>query len=86
MPSEDEQYEVYSAIVKKMKGKSITVRTVDLGVDKNPRWFGQNSTPNGSLNPALGLTGIPPVPRRAGHVPHPNARPSSAPPPTAPCA
>ena len=58
MPSEDEQYEVYSAIVKKMKGKSITVRTVDLGVDKNPRWFGQNSTPNGSLNPALGLTGI----------------------------
>ena len=58
MPSEDEQYEVYSAIVKKMKGKSITVRTVDLGVDKNPRWFGQNSSPNGSLNPALGLTGI----------------------------
>ena len=41
-----------------MKGKSITIRTVDLGVDKNPRWFGQNSTPNGSLNPALGLTGI----------------------------
>ncbi|MCF7522199.1 phosphoenolpyruvate--protein phosphotransferase [Neisseria sp. ZJ106] len=58
MPSEDEQYEVYSAIVKKMKGKPITIRTVDLGVDKNPRWFGQNSTPNGSLNPALGLTGI----------------------------
>ena len=58
MPSEDEQYEVYSAIVKKMKGKNITIRTVDLGVDKNPRWFGQNSTPNGSLNPALGLTGI----------------------------
>ena len=58
MPSEDEQYEVYSAIVKKMKGKSVTFRTVDLGVDKNPRWFGQNTTPNGSLNPALGLTGI----------------------------
>lgn len=58
MPSEDEQYEVYSNIVKKMKGKSITIRTVDLGVDKNPRWFGQNATPNGSLNPALGLTGI----------------------------
>nr|WP_101127229.1 phosphoenolpyruvate--protein phosphotransferase [Neisseria meningitidis] len=58
MPSEDEQYEVYSAIVKKMKGKSVTIRTVDLGVDKNPRWFGKNSTPNGSLNPALGMTGI----------------------------
>ncbi|WP_416191428.1 phosphoenolpyruvate--protein phosphotransferase [Neisseria sp. CCUG12390] len=58
MPSEDEQYEVYSAIVKKLKGKNLTIRTVDLGVDKNPRWFGQNATPNGSLNPALGLTGI----------------------------
>lgn len=58
MPSEDEQYEVYSEIVKKLKGKSLTIRTVDLGVDKNPRWFGQNATPNGSLNPALGLTGI----------------------------
>ncbi len=58
MPSEDEQYEVYSEIVKKLKGKNLTIRTVDLGVDKNPRWFGQNTTPNGSLNPALGLTGI----------------------------
>ncbi|QEY24131.1 phosphoenolpyruvate--protein phosphotransferase [Neisseria animalis] len=58
MPSEDEQYEVYGGIVKKMKGKPLTIRTVDLGVDKNPRWFGQNATPNGSLNPALGLTGI----------------------------
>lgn len=58
MPSEDEQYGVYSEIVKKLKGKSLTIRTVDLGVDKNPRWFGQNATPNGSTNPALGLTGI----------------------------
>ncbi|QEY25605.1 phosphoenolpyruvate--protein phosphotransferase [Neisseria zalophi] len=58
MPSEDEQYEVYSRFVKKLKGKNLTIRTVDLGVDKNPRWFGQNGTPNGSLNPALGLTGI----------------------------
>ncbi|STZ77477.1 phosphoenolpyruvate--protein phosphotransferase [Bergeriella denitrificans] len=58
LPTEDEQYEVYSGIVKKMKGKPLTIRTVDLGVDKNPRWFGQNATPNGSLNPALGLTGI----------------------------
>ena len=58
LPTEDEQYEVYSALIKKLKGKQLTIRTVDLGVDKNPRWFGQNATPNGSLNPALGLTGI----------------------------
>ena len=58
LPDEEEQYGVYADIVKKMKGKPLTIRTVDLGVDKNPRWFGQNGTPNGSLNPALGLTGI----------------------------
>ena len=58
LPTEDEQYEVYSALIKKLKGKQLTIRTVDLGVDKNPRWFGQNASPNGSLNPALGLTGI----------------------------
>lgn len=58
LPEEDELYRVYTDIVKKMKGKVLTIRTVDLGVDKNPRWFGQNGTPNGALNPALGLTGI----------------------------
>ena len=58
LPTEDEQYEVYSTLIKKLKRKQLTIRTVDLGVDKNPRWFGQNATPNGSLNPALGLTGI----------------------------
>lgn len=58
LPDENEQYEIYSDIVKKLKGKQLTIRTVDLGVDKNPRWFGQHSSPNGSLNPALGLTGI----------------------------
>lgn len=58
LPDEEEQYQVYSDIIKKLKGKPLTIRTVDLGVDKNSRWFGQNSTPNNSLNPALGLTGI----------------------------
>ena len=58
LPEEDELYQVYAGIVKKLKGKPLTVRTVDLGVDKNPRWFGTGGTPNGSLNPALGLTGI----------------------------
>ena len=58
LPEEEELYQLYSDIAKKLKGKPLTIRTVDLGVDKNPRWFGQNGTPNGSLNPALGLTGI----------------------------
>ncbi|XXQ67986.1 phosphoenolpyruvate--protein phosphotransferase [Neisseriaceae bacterium B1] len=58
LPEEDELYQVYSDIAKKLKGKSLTIRTIDLGVDKNPRWFGGSGTPNASLNPALGLTGI----------------------------
>lgn len=58
LPEEDELYQVYTDLVKKMKGKPLTIRTVDLGVDKNPRWFGGNGTPNAALNPALGLTGI----------------------------
>lgn len=58
LPEEDELYQIYSDISKKLKGKPLTIRTVDLGVDKNPRWFGNNGTPNAALNPALGLTGI----------------------------
>ena len=58
LPEEEELYQLYSDIAKKLKGKPLTIRTVDLGVDKNPRWFGAGGTPNGSLNPALGLTGI----------------------------
>ena len=58
LPEEGELYQLYSDIAKKLKGKPLTIRTVDLGVDKNPRWFGTGGTPNGSLNPALGLTGI----------------------------
>ena len=54
LPTEDELFEHYVDIVKKMKGKQITIRTIDLGVDKNPRWFG----PSHSMNPALGLTGV----------------------------
>ncbi len=54
LPDENEQYEIYADLVKKLKGKPITIRTVDLGVDKNPRWFSHGHT----VNPALGMTGI----------------------------
>lgn len=58
LPNEEELYQTYSKMVKKLKGKPLTIRTVDLGVDKNPRWFSGNASPNGATNPALGLTGI----------------------------
>lgn len=54
LPTEDELYTEYADVVKKLKGKPLTIRTIDLGVDKNPRWFG----PSHTMNPALGLTGI----------------------------
>ncbi|WP_371687873.1 phosphoenolpyruvate--protein phosphotransferase [Snodgrassella alvi] len=54
LPTEDELYTEYADVVKKLKGKPLTIRTIDLGVDKNPRWFGSSHT----MNPALGLTGI----------------------------
>ncbi|KDN12046.1 phosphoenolpyruvate--protein phosphotransferase [Snodgrassella communis] len=54
LPTEDELYTEYTDVVKKLKGKPVTIRTIDLGVDKNPRWFGTSN----AMNPALGLTGI----------------------------
>ncbi|WP_370385728.1 phosphoenolpyruvate--protein phosphotransferase [Snodgrassella alvi] len=54
LPTEDELYTEYADVVKKLKGKPLTIRTIDLGVDKNPRWFG----PSHTMNPALGLTGV----------------------------
>ena len=71
MPTEDEQYEVYAGIVKNSKAKHHHP-LVDLGVDKNPRWFGQNSTPT-AASTRTRPDRHPPVPCRAGHVPHPNA-------------
>ena len=58
LPTEAELFHAYAETVKKLKGKECTIRTVDLGVDKNPRWFGGHGTPNAAANPALGLTGI----------------------------
>ncbi len=54
LPTEEELYTEYADVVKRLKGKPLTIRTIDLGVDKNPRWFG----PSHTMNPALGLTGI----------------------------
>jgi phosphotransferase system enzyme I (PtsI) len=55
LASEDEQFEAYSRVVREMKKKPVTIRTADLGADKNPVW---NSAHGESENPALGLTGI----------------------------
>ena len=36
LPSEDEQYETYLRVIRAMKGKPVTIRTMDLGGDKLP--------------------------------------------------
>lgn len=55
-PSEEEQYQAYSHALKKLNGKSITIRTLDLGSDKQVDSGKQHS--NAMTNPALGLRAI----------------------------
>lgn len=59
LPSEDEQYDAYSRVVRAMKGKPVTIRTVDLGGDKMLSEEAQEQlfTKDGGkleANPALG--------------------------------
>ena len=53
-PTEEEQYEAYKTIAEAMDGKPVTIRTLDLGADKqiNPE------TERSCTNPALGLRAI----------------------------
>jgi phosphotransferase system enzyme I (PtsI) len=56
LPDEDEQYAVFSALVRGMDGKPVTVRTFDLGGEKIARSLsGHSAEPT---NPALGLRAI----------------------------
>ncbi len=56
LPGEDEQYAVFSALVRGMEGKPVTVRTFDLGGDKLARSMRDHYVP--ADNPALGLRAI----------------------------
>ena len=57
MPSEEEQFEAYRKAVKAMDGKPITIRTFDLGNDKNQH-SDEVSVDRKRVNPALGLRSI----------------------------
>ena len=56
LPSEAEQYEAYSTMVAAVKPHPITIRTLDLGADKQVD-SGRSSSPTPN-NPALGLRAI----------------------------
>jgi phosphotransferase system enzyme I (PtsI) len=53
LPSEDEQFESYRKAVTMMKGRPVTIRTLDVGADK-PLDINEQT----ALNPALGLRAI----------------------------
>lgn len=55
-PDEETQYRELAPIVETMKGRPVTIRTLDVGFDKLPRSLAGNM--NGGDNPALGLRAI----------------------------
>ena len=53
LPDEDAQFEAYRSVVQAMKGKPVTLRTLDIGADKALR-----GAERSEANPALGLRAI----------------------------
>ncbi|MFZ6693744.1 phosphoenolpyruvate--protein phosphotransferase [Undibacterium sp. SXout20W] len=53
LPTEDEQFDAYRTAVQGMKGRPVTIRTLDVGADKP-----LDATEHNILNPALGLRAI----------------------------
>jgi phosphotransferase system enzyme I (PtsI) len=54
MPSEDEQYELYRAVVEAVAPRPVTLRTFDIGGDK----FASSFQLPAEMNPALGLRAV----------------------------
>ncbi|MFV0284480.1 MAG: phosphoenolpyruvate--protein phosphotransferase [Castellaniella sp.] len=53
LPTEEDQYEAYAAVVRAMAGRPVTIRTLDLGADKT-----LDGEVTVATNPALGLRAI----------------------------
>ncbi len=58
LPDEDEQFEAYRSVVKALSGKPVTIRTLDIGADKQARALRNNAGGRTEPNPALGLRAI----------------------------
>ncbi len=57
LPDEEEHFDAYSRVIRALKGRPVTIRTLDLGADKqvvDSRFHGGSSV----TNPALGLRAI----------------------------
>lgn len=53
-PTEQEQFESYRAVVEKMAGRKVIIRTLDIGADKQAGYFGLGQ----EENPAMGYRAI----------------------------
>jgi len=58
LPGEDEQFEAYRSVVKALGGKPVTIRTLDIGADKEARALRARAAEQAAPNPALGLRAI----------------------------
>ena len=56
LPDEDEQFEAYKSVAKAMGGKPVTIRTLDIGADKEAKAL--RGAERIQPNPALGLRAI----------------------------
>ncbi|MCA3179848.1 MAG: phosphoenolpyruvate--protein phosphotransferase [Burkholderiaceae bacterium] len=58
LPGEDEQFEAYRAAVLGMRGRPVTIRTLDIGADKSLDSSDDTQGPAAAPNPALGRRAI----------------------------
>ena len=58
LPGEDEQFEAYRSVVKVLGEKPVTIRTLDIGADKEARALRNRAGNRSAPNPALGLRAI----------------------------
>ncbi len=58
IPTEQEHYKVYTKVLRALKGETLTIRTADLGADKQMSSAAAVVSRPQSHNPAMGLRGI----------------------------
>ncbi len=58
LPDEDEQFEAYRSVAKALGDKPVTIRTLDIGADKEARALRNRAGSRSAPNPALGLRAI----------------------------
>ena len=58
MPDEDLQFEQYVSLVRRMQGKPVTMRLLDIGGDRPWLYRDLSGNEYGGANPAMGLRGI----------------------------